>query len=85
MALHQVLIILRLVLTVRGGLCPLRHRCTEHTGWTEGPTSPGGSTVPLATDGGRLGALRRLGGATLPVTYYEVFVSRKNSPGYSVT
>ena len=48
------------------------------------PPSREEASLPPVIDGGQL-AFQRLGKVALPATYYEVFVSKKNSPGQWVT
>lgn len=80
--LLQVLIIVRLVLTVKEGSVPLGAGVPRTQAGRRDKPCPEEAPLPLVIDGGQLGASRGLGKVALPVTYYEVFVSRKNSPGY---
>lgn len=48
-ALHWVWAAVRLVLTVGGGLCPLRRRRSGNTGWSQGP-APTGKGTPSPGD-----------------------------------
>lgn len=85
-ALHRLWTVVKLMLTVGGGLCPLRRRCAGDEGWAEGPAQPGGSIPSPGDWWSRVRSFFwRLGKVVLPAPHYEVFVSKKNSPGQWVT
>lgn len=78
-ALHRGLIIARLVLTVKGGLCPLRRqRAEDAAGRRDQPCSEE-APLPLVIDGGQLGGFQRLG--TFALLSVKSLSAKKNSPG----
>lgn len=74
--------IVRLVLTVEGeGSVPVGASALETQAGQRDQTRSQEAPLPPVSDGGQLGAWRRLEKVALPVTCDEVFVGRKNSPG----
>lgn len=60
-ALHRVVIIVRLVLTGKGGLCPLRRQRTEDAAEPRDEPCSDEAPFPPVIDGGQLGCFPRPG------------------------